>query len=134
MGCPVISQLEVVHLGSTAEGIDAYIDRTAYESDGVMLVGRVKWHTDFAGKIESGLFKMMAIGLGKFAGAQTYHTYAYTLGPRNGDPQRGAAGAAVAARSSADWRFWRTPPRHGETGSRAGRADGDSVRKNFSRS
>ena len=40
------------------------MDKTAYESDGVMLVGRVKWHTDFAGKIESGLFKMMAIGLG----------------------------------------------------------------------
>jgi hypothetical protein len=40
----------------------------------------VKWHTDFAGKIESGLFKMMAIGLGKFAGAQRYHAYAYRLG------------------------------------------------------
>jgi hypothetical protein len=45
-----------------------------------MLIGRVKWHTDFSGKIESGLFKMMAIGLGKFAGAQRYHTYAYKLG------------------------------------------------------
>jgi hypothetical protein len=45
-----------------------------------MLVGRVKWHTDFAGKIESGLFKMMAIGLGKFAGAQRYHTYGYRMG------------------------------------------------------
>ena len=80
MGCPVISQLEVVSLGSTAEGIEAFMDKKAYESDGVMLVGRVKWHTDFAGKIESGLFKMMAIGLGKFAGAQRYHTYAYKLG------------------------------------------------------
>jgi hypothetical protein len=56
------------------------MDKAAYESDGVMLVGRVKWHTDFAGKIESGLFKMMAIGLGKFAGAQRYHAYAYSLG------------------------------------------------------
>jgi hypothetical protein len=80
MGCPVVSQLEVVSLGKTADGIEAFMDRTAYESDGVMLVGRVKWHTDFAGKIESGLFKMMAIGLGKFAGAQRYHTYAYKLG------------------------------------------------------
>ena len=80
IGCPVISQLEVVSLGSTADGIEAFMDRAAYESDGVMLVGRVKWHTDFAGKIESGLFKMMAIGLGKFAGAQRYHTYAYKLG------------------------------------------------------
>ena len=45
-----------------------------------MMIGRVKWHTDFSGAIESGLFKMMAIGLGKFAGAQRYHTYAYRLG------------------------------------------------------
>src|SRR4051794_15198168 len=80
VGCPVISQLEVVSLGKTADGIEAFMDKLAYDSDGVMLVGRVKWHTDFAGKIESGLFKMMAIGLGKFAGAQRYHNYAYRLG------------------------------------------------------
>jgi hypothetical protein len=80
MGCPLVSQLDVVSLGKTADGIEAFMDKSAYESDGVMLVGRVKWHTDFDGKIESGLFKMMAIGLGKFAGAQRYHTYAYKLG------------------------------------------------------
>ena len=77
MGCPVVSQLEVIPLGKTADGIEAFMDRMAYDADGVMLVGRVKWHTDFAGKIESGLFKMMAIGLGKFAGAQRYHAYAF---------------------------------------------------------
>jgi hypothetical protein len=80
MGCPIISALEVVSLGKTADGIEAFMDRNAFDSDGVMMIGRVKWHTDFAGKIESGLFKMMAIGLGKFAGAQRYHTYAYKLG------------------------------------------------------
>lgn len=80
VGCPIVSQLEVVPLGRTPEGIETFMDRAAYDSDGVMLVSRVKWHTDFAGKIESGLFKMMAIGLGKFAGAQHYHTYAYKLG------------------------------------------------------
>jgi hypothetical protein len=80
MGCPIVSQLEVVSLGKTSDGIEAFMDKVAYDSDGVMLVGRVKWHTDFAGKIESGLFKMMAIGLGKFAGAQRYHMYAYRLG------------------------------------------------------
>ncbi len=80
MGCPVISSLDVVSLGKTSDGIEAFLDKNAYDSDGVMLVGRVKWHTDFSGKIESGLFKMMAIGLGKFAGAQRYHTYAYKLG------------------------------------------------------
>jgi hypothetical protein len=80
MGCPLVSQLEVVSLGKTTDGIEAFMDREAYDSDGVMLIGRVKWHTDYAGKIESGLFKMMAIGLGKFAGAQRYHSYAYRLG------------------------------------------------------
>jgi hypothetical protein len=80
MGCPIVSHLDVVSLGKTADGIEAFMDKTAYNSDGVMLVGRVKWHTDFDGKIESGLFKMMAIGLGKFAGAQRYHAYAYRLG------------------------------------------------------
>src|SRR5579871_6007304 len=80
LSCPVLSSLEVVSLGKTADGIEAFMDHNAYQSDGVMMIGRVKWHTDFAGKIESGLFKMMAIGLGKFAGAQRYHTYAYKLG------------------------------------------------------
>ena len=80
MGCPLISQLEVVSLGKTSDGIEAFMDRLAYESDGVMLINRVKWHTAFSGKIESGLFKMMAIGIGKFAGAQRYHMYGYKLG------------------------------------------------------
>jgi hypothetical protein len=80
VGCPVVSQLEVVSLGHNPEGIEAFMDRRAFESDGVMMVSRVKWHTDFAGKLESGLFKMMAIGLGKFAGAQRYHTYGYKIG------------------------------------------------------
>ena len=80
MGCPVVSSLDVVSTGRTPDGIETFMDRSAFESDGVMLIGRVKWHTDFSGKLESGLFKMMAIGLGKFAGAQRYHTYAYKLG------------------------------------------------------
>jgi hypothetical protein len=80
MGCPMISQLETVSLGKTDDGIEAFMDREAYNSDGVMLIGRVKWHTDYAGTIESGLFKMLAIGLGKFAGAERYHAYAYRLG------------------------------------------------------
>ncbi len=80
MGCPVVSSLDVVPTGRTPDGIETFMDRSAFESDGVMLIGRVKWHTDFSGKLESGLFKMTAIGLGKFAGAQRYHTYAYKLG------------------------------------------------------
>ena len=80
MGCPILSSLEVESLGKTAEGIEVFFDRNAYNADAVMLLNRVKWHTDFAGKLESGLAKMMAIGLGKFAGAQRYHTFAYRLG------------------------------------------------------
>jgi hypothetical protein len=80
MGCPVRSSLDVISLGKTPEGIEAFLDKHAAQSDGIMLVGRVKQHTDFMGLIESGLFKMMAIGLGKWAGARNYHTHAYRLG------------------------------------------------------
>jgi len=80
MGVPVVSSLEVIELGATSEGIQVYIDKNGYEADGIFLLPRVKWHTDFAGTIESGLFKMMAIGLGKFAGAQQYHNFAYRIG------------------------------------------------------
>jgi hypothetical protein len=80
MGVPVISSLEVLELGTTPEGIQVYIDKNGYEADGIFLLPRIKWHTDFAGTLESGLFKMMAIGLGKFAGAQQYHNFAYRIG------------------------------------------------------
>jgi hypothetical protein len=80
MGCPILSSLEVVSLGRTADGIEALMDANAYRSDGVMLINRVKWHTSFEGRLESGIFKMMAIGLGRFAGAQRYHSKAYRLG------------------------------------------------------
>lgn len=80
MGVPVVSSLDVVPLGKTPEGIETFLDKNAYEADGIFLVARVKWHTDFSGALESGLFKMMAIGLGKFAGARQYHTHAYRIG------------------------------------------------------
>ena len=80
MGAPVASSLEVVPVGTTPEGIAVSMDRLAFESDGVMLCGRVKWHTDFEGALESGIHKMMAIGLGKWEGAKRYHRWALTLG------------------------------------------------------
>jgi len=79
-GAPIRSSLAVVPLGRTPEGIDAVGDRLAFRSDAILLVSRVKWHTDFAGRLESGLFKMMAIGLGKYAGAQIYHAFGHRLG------------------------------------------------------
>lgn len=80
IGCPVRSSLAVVELGRTPEGIDVVADRLAIQADAILLVARVKWHTDFAGRLESGLFKMMAIGLGKFSGAQIYHAHGHRLG------------------------------------------------------
>ncbi len=80
MGAPVKSSLDVVGVGSTPEGIEVSMDRLSFESDGVMLCGRVKWHTDFEGSLESGIHKMMAIGLGKWEGAKRYHSWALEIG------------------------------------------------------
>ena len=80
MGCPIVSRADVVSLGRTADGIEVFMDAAAHGADAVMIVARVKWHTSFSGRLESGLMKMMAIGLGKFAGAQNYHTHAQRLG------------------------------------------------------
>jgi hypothetical protein len=79
-GCAIVSRAEVVSLGRTADGIEVFMDAAAHAADAVMIVPRVKWHTSFSGRLESGLMKMMAIGLGKFAGAQNYHTHAQRLG------------------------------------------------------
>ncbi len=72
MGCEVRAGMEVVQAGE-ALGLPVWIDRIAAEADWIGLVNRVKPHTDFKGEIESGLFKMMTIGLGKYQGATQYH-------------------------------------------------------------
>ncbi len=80
LGIPVRSQMEAVHLGNTPEGFDVFMDRLAYESDGVVVFNRIKTHTDFSGRIESGWLKMLAIGLGKVQGARTCHRYCRQYG------------------------------------------------------
>ena len=80
MGCPIVSSLDVEPIGTTPDGIEVVMAKDALEADGVMLCSRIKWHTDFEGKLESGIHKMMAIGLGKRAGAQVYHTHGLKLG------------------------------------------------------
>jgi hypothetical protein len=72
MGCPIRSSMEVVRIGEV-KGIPVFCDRHAWEADHIAVVARIKAHTDFTGEIESGLFKMMAIGLGKRQGAEHYH-------------------------------------------------------------
>jgi hypothetical protein len=79
IGCPIVSRPDVVTLGETDDGIAVFMDGAAHGADAVMIVARVKWHTSFDGRLESGLMKMMAIGLGKYR-AQTYHTHAQRLG------------------------------------------------------
>jgi hypothetical protein len=72
MGCPIKSSLDVVEIGRT-KGTTVFCDKHAWEADHIVVVGRVNAHPDFSGDIESGLFKMMAIGLGKQHGAEDYH-------------------------------------------------------------
>jgi hypothetical protein len=74
MGCPIRSSMETVLLGYVKDNVPVWVDKTAYtEADITIPVNRVKPHTDFHGNIESGLMKMLAIGLGKQKGADTFH-------------------------------------------------------------
>ena len=72
-GAPIRSSMETVIVDTTPQGIPVHFDRHAYEADHVIVCGRVKPHTGFVGPIESGLHKMMLIGLGKHRGAKIYH-------------------------------------------------------------
>jgi len=72
-GCPIHSSMETVVIGQADEGSPIYFDTAAFEADHVIVCGRVKPHTNFAGDIQSGLMKMMMIGLGKKDGAALYH-------------------------------------------------------------
>jgi len=74
VGAPVRSSMEVVELGRLENGLPVYADRiAAKEADAIVVINRVKPHTAFRGKVESGLLKMIAIGLGKQKGAEATH-------------------------------------------------------------
>jgi hypothetical protein len=79
MGCPIRSSMEVVQIGEV-KGIPVFCDKNVWGADHIAVVARVKPHTDFTGEIESGLFKMMAIGLGKQRGAEHYHRAGHAYG------------------------------------------------------
>ncbi len=72
-GCPVRATMETVRVGETAKGVSAHVGRYAYDADGIIVVNRVKPHTDFRASTESGLVKMLGLGLGKEDGASTIH-------------------------------------------------------------
>ena len=73
MGAPIRSSMDVVQIGTLDDGMPIFFDRIASQSDGVVICCRVKPHTDFRGEWESGLYKMLAIGLGKHRGAVEIH-------------------------------------------------------------
>lgn len=73
VGCPIRSEMDTVVLGSNSFGLPVHFDRNAFDADGILLLNRVKPHTSFTGRYESGLLKMLTIGLGKREGAAQVH-------------------------------------------------------------
>src|SRR3990167_6081510 len=73
MGAPIKSSMDVVKIATSTLGLHIYIDKYASEANHIVLVNRVKPHTRFSGKIESGIVKMLLVGLGKHQGASLYH-------------------------------------------------------------
>lgn len=74
---PIKSSMEVVKIGELPNGLPVYIDRNAYEADKIVVINRVKPHTAFRGPVESGLMKMITIGLGKQKGAEAAHAFSF---------------------------------------------------------
>jgi hypothetical protein len=71
--CPIHSAMETVVLGTNSFGLPIHFDKNAWEADGIVLVNRIKPHTSFTGRYESGLIKMLCVGLGKRQGAAQVH-------------------------------------------------------------
>jgi len=77
VGCPIRSSMEVVEVGRLDNGLPVLMDRLAYEAEGIVVINRVKPHTAFRAPVESGLSKMITIGLGKQKGADSCHAYSF---------------------------------------------------------
>ena len=82
LGVPVKTDMDVERIGTNSWGEPVWWDRNALHADGVVTVSRIKPHTDFRGQFESGILKMLAIGLGKRHGADQHHSYG-TIGLRD---------------------------------------------------
>src|SRR5206468_5218121 len=78
---PIRASMEAERIGVTPEGVEVFFSAEALRADGVLIVNRVKPHTDFSSDdLGSGLLKMLVVGLGKRVGAANYHTSASRLG------------------------------------------------------
>jgi hypothetical protein len=89
IGAPILSSMEVVEIGKSSFGFPVLVDKHAAEADGIIVVNRVKPHTEFEGPIESGLIKMMAIGMGKHKGCLQVHKQTVNYGYREVIPEIG---------------------------------------------
>ncbi len=89
LGVPIRASMDTVQVGTTDTDVPVYVDKFAAGADGIVVIGRTKPHTDFKGEIESGLHKMMVIGLGKHRGALTAHRHALRRSFRNVLPEVG---------------------------------------------
>lgn len=76
-GCPIISSMKTVELGVLDNGLPVLMDKNAIQADGIVVINRIKPHTAFSGPIESGLVKMITIGLGKQKGADSCHIFGF---------------------------------------------------------
>ena len=83
VGCPIVSSMDVVELGQLPNGLPVLMDKHAYEADGIIVLNRIKPHTAYRGPCESGLVKMITIGLGKQKGADSCHTFGFGHMARN---------------------------------------------------
>ncbi|KKK98379.1 hypothetical protein LCGC14_2643330, partial [marine sediment metagenome] len=80
-GCPIRATMDTVELGRLPSGLPVLMDALAMEADGIVVINRVKPHTSFSAPVESGLAKMLTIGLGKHAGAESCHSQGFvTMG------------------------------------------------------
>jgi hypothetical protein len=70
---PIVSSMETEEIGFTEDNVPVFMDKNALAADHIVVVNRIKSHTKFKAPIESGLMKMMAIGMGKLKGAELYH-------------------------------------------------------------
>jgi len=82
-GCPIVSSMATVELGRLPNGLPVYMDEQAMQADGIVVVNRVKPHTSFSGPSESGLVKMLSIGLGKQKGAESCHALGFAQMAQN---------------------------------------------------
>jgi hypothetical protein len=78
VGCPIYSSMDVIECGKLEMGLPVMMDKLAYEADGIVVINRIKAHNAFSGPIESGLSKMITIGLGKQKGADSAHAFGFT--------------------------------------------------------